>query len=806
MIIDSKVLMFPPPPPYAVTAAPLPLPGSRVPPTLATLPPHILLHVVYSTFPQTPSIDHGKIERQRKTLLWLVNSLRLVNRSFYIACMHLLRSTYLPAYQSLIRPPYSSDPFPTTTANSRSPTYTETSSSPTGNTAIQSIQRETVILDRFIALKVREDVFVDDSELHLEREDMFKDLFDHAQPKARLEDLVRRYGVREGVINLPGVTAPPLSPLSPLSPVRPPPSPSKPRFFNFFSSKSTQPKVGSTIPTPYPPPSFTGFTNLNVIDVYHPNDIDPSPHTLSGPTTSAAGFDPNPGETQDLPSKTTTRLTTPTPPSASRNRPTVPSPSRATPPILVNPPSSSDEVAKSTLTPIPSPFNEEDSGPTPTGSGSVITVPVESSSGGGEIDLNSAPSVFSSSTALTLESSVSSSLISDPAPTALAGFPPAGSSFTSLQLPTSSSGYLLPPNHSQQPTGHPQHNQDNPRPLSRNPVFLVLTTIVSVLALLGLIILCRKRGKRRIWSKVQAVLPNIPHSTRYVPGEVAPFYILREGDEEQGRRESSREAQSLGRFASIRSEMASLARFIDKPPRTRPRPFLQHEVHSPQHAVSDIKYDFDINGSCDWQMNPGLRLDQSPNRPLEVSYKRQGLRSNASPIPTLIPYYSGNGRHLHASSQPLHGATAGNGLHSPLERPSSTLMMLLQAGTMEGTTGMFSSFFRTGQTGMTTTSATNLKEAEALQDKLVMLQATLATRDATRDHVKMAPVPEDLEYAQDGLGTLSYDNVPQDGTEDEPPAYASRVSSDLASHEMELGRGDSDWRDEKAVYRDPNTY
>jgi hypothetical protein len=41
---------------------------------------------------------------------------------------------------------------------------------------------------------------MDDSELHLEREESFKDLFDLMQPRSRMEDLVRYYGVREGVI------------------------------------------------------------------------------------------------------------------------------------------------------------------------------------------------------------------------------------------------------------------------------------------------------------------------------------------------------------------------------------------------------------------------------------------------------------------------------------------------------------------------------------------------------------------------------------------------------------------------------
>ncbi|KAJ2931438.1 hypothetical protein H1R20_g5713, partial [Candolleomyces eurysporus] len=197
MILDDKVIMsLPPPPPYLPSAGiqpgsptlPNPPPpfsesqhgsGNQLqrPLKLSVLPSHILLQIVYNSFPTHPSLDTGLVERQRKILLWLAKSLRLVNKAFYIACMHVLRSTYLPAYTSMLRPYYSSDPFPS------SPVPRAHSSS------LNTVQRETPVLDLFIALKVREDVFVDDSELHLEREDMFKDIFDHAQPKARLEDL-----------------------------------------------------------------------------------------------------------------------------------------------------------------------------------------------------------------------------------------------------------------------------------------------------------------------------------------------------------------------------------------------------------------------------------------------------------------------------------------------------------------------------------------------------------------------------------------------------------------------------------------
>ncbi|KAI0632710.1 hypothetical protein C8Q77DRAFT_1218210 [Trametes polyzona] len=192
--------MHPPPPPYVLPdpVSPPPFPSqSRPPPTLVTLPPHLLLRMVYETFPP------GQVQKQRKVLYWLTMSLRLVNRALYVACMHVLRSTYLPAYASLIRPPYTSDPFPLSLPDSPFASYAS-SSSPLSSPLLplQSMQRETRVLDLYIALKVREDVWADDTELHLEREESFKDLFDLMQPRARLEDLVRAYGRREGVVSV----------------------------------------------------------------------------------------------------------------------------------------------------------------------------------------------------------------------------------------------------------------------------------------------------------------------------------------------------------------------------------------------------------------------------------------------------------------------------------------------------------------------------------------------------------------------------------------------------------------------------
>ena len=215
MILDDKVIMRPifnPPPDYYSNTSPSsPSPSQN----LSTLPPHILLQILHSTFPQSSRIpDQGTPELQRKTLYWLSTSLRLVNRALYTASMHILRSTYLRAYQALLKPPYSSDPFP---ISSGPPAYETDGSlyqppqyqSIPEESPLQTIQRETLILDRFITLKVREDVFSDESCLHLEGDDKFRDLFNLAQPQARLEDLVRICGLKEGVVSVPGVPFPP---------------------------------------------------------------------------------------------------------------------------------------------------------------------------------------------------------------------------------------------------------------------------------------------------------------------------------------------------------------------------------------------------------------------------------------------------------------------------------------------------------------------------------------------------------------------------------------------------------------------
>ena len=86
VVIDEKMALPVPPPPYASgSSVPPPFPrGRRRSTSISSLPPNLLLHIIYMTFPQTAGIDESPLERQRKTLYWLTYHLRLVNRAFYI--------------------------------------------------------------------------------------------------------------------------------------------------------------------------------------------------------------------------------------------------------------------------------------------------------------------------------------------------------------------------------------------------------------------------------------------------------------------------------------------------------------------------------------------------------------------------------------------------------------------------------------------------------------------------------------------------------------------------------------------------
>lgn len=209
VVINDKL---PPPPPYHTGARhphPHPHPQAQLAPppfrtrracrSLVQLPQHVLLQIVYATCP-----DDIPPDRLRRRLYWVAMYLRLTSRALYTgessaqretkidglmaASMHLLRSTYLPLYIQLIKPPYSSDPFPLTAPSSSS------------SLSLQSAQRETAILDKFLVLKICDDVRADETQLHLGSDDAFTDVFELMQPRSRVEDLVRVFGTQVGVV------------------------------------------------------------------------------------------------------------------------------------------------------------------------------------------------------------------------------------------------------------------------------------------------------------------------------------------------------------------------------------------------------------------------------------------------------------------------------------------------------------------------------------------------------------------------------------------------------------------------------
>ncbi|KAG8858924.1 hypothetical protein FRB96_004744 [Tulasnella sp. 330] len=213
LTIESKDLaMYPTrhvnaPPPYTRRSPPAPLFASPSPSSHSkswqALPKHILLNIIEACIPSySPRSPAPHIE----AIYWVNRSLRLVSHAMYIASMHYLRTSFLSSYHVSVKPPYTSEPFPLIPPEASLPPNHQLPLSP-----IQSLQRETAVLDKFIAVKSTEDLRNYESpELHLDL-DLFKDIFDLMQPKSRMEDLVLKYGMRAGVISL---LTPPLPPSS----------------------------------------------------------------------------------------------------------------------------------------------------------------------------------------------------------------------------------------------------------------------------------------------------------------------------------------------------------------------------------------------------------------------------------------------------------------------------------------------------------------------------------------------------------------------------------------------------------------
>ncbi|KAF9072977.1 hypothetical protein BDP27DRAFT_1319744 [Rhodocollybia butyracea] len=241
MILDEKLLLVPPPPycsprlghlfanpetegdtasiitigsnnPYAAYLSARPPTNCR--PSFSSLPSHLLLQIVYNTIPQSDGQFERKTVLQRQTLYWLETSLRLVSHALYISCMNILRSTYLPSYDSLVRPPYSSDPFPSSGSNS-APSYRPLNSPYGSSSSFFPLHRELRTLDLFIAVLAHEELLYDTSSLHLSRHEAYKDIFDLLQPRSRLEDLVAKLGSKAGLISLGDESTVPSTPTTP---------------------------------------------------------------------------------------------------------------------------------------------------------------------------------------------------------------------------------------------------------------------------------------------------------------------------------------------------------------------------------------------------------------------------------------------------------------------------------------------------------------------------------------------------------------------------------------------------------------
>ncbi|KAI6037860.1 hypothetical protein EDC04DRAFT_2897170 [Pisolithus marmoratus] len=142
-------------------------------------------------------LSKHNLERQRKTLYWLANHLTLVNHAFSIGITSFDLVAYpqihlLPSLLFAV-PPHFSDLFSMTSATSSVPSIPP-------NTRHEC-------WTSFIAIKTRGDLFTDASELHLCGDKPPEDLFDLTQPRSRLEDLVRHYGMCEGVVLITSTSA-----------------------------------------------------------------------------------------------------------------------------------------------------------------------------------------------------------------------------------------------------------------------------------------------------------------------------------------------------------------------------------------------------------------------------------------------------------------------------------------------------------------------------------------------------------------------------------------------------------------------
>ncbi|BEI93678.1 uncharacterized protein CcaverHIS019_0601370 [Cutaneotrichosporon cavernicola] len=113
-----------------------------------------------------------------RRLHWLFRDLRAVDRRFYLIATSILRDRLLPTYTSLLQVPSSSPLPPPGTDSTNQPIFAARS-------------REAAVLDRFVAMRLGEDLRRLESTLS---EDSGEEevLFSRLQPAARVEDLLLR--------------------------------------------------------------------------------------------------------------------------------------------------------------------------------------------------------------------------------------------------------------------------------------------------------------------------------------------------------------------------------------------------------------------------------------------------------------------------------------------------------------------------------------------------------------------------------------------------------------------------------------
>ncbi|CEH16080.1 hypothetical protein CBOM_05954 [Ceraceosorus bombacis] len=168
-------------------------------------------------------LAHPSLEKDDQMRGWehIHDTVRFVSKDLYLAVsMHLLRSRYLDSYERLVRPPYTSDPYPVTSFStglsassslSQAPPAYSASSLPSTATSSahissQSIfaspsRREAHTLDLYVAAALKRELEDAESDMMIADTSM-QDIFTILQPQSRLEDLVMDYGTIEHTMHL----------------------------------------------------------------------------------------------------------------------------------------------------------------------------------------------------------------------------------------------------------------------------------------------------------------------------------------------------------------------------------------------------------------------------------------------------------------------------------------------------------------------------------------------------------------------------------------------------------------------------